>query len=278
MDLSRAPTNIASKQVIGKQAVAKSFSAAASDYDHYAQFQHRLAQTLVASCPAPSKYNILDLGCGTGYCLALLQQRYGHRNIMGADLAQGMLDYAQANHPEFSYQIADAENLPFAVNQFDLIFSNLAVQWCDSFAQVLAQAYACLAPGGHLVLSTLADGTLQELKHAWAQVDDHQHVNDFLSQAQLSQHVNDSEFVVEQLSFVTQFDYFDTVRGLTDSLKRIGAHNITQGRAQGLTSPSAIKLFKAGLEAQRTPQGLPARYEVMNCVLMKPTDVRCRSI
>lgn len=263
-------TNLASKQNIAKQAVAKSFGAAAREYDHYAQFQHRLAHALVASCPAQKKHRILDLGCGTGYCLPLLKTVYGQANIMGADLAPGMLDYAQANHPEFNYQIADAENLPFASNQFDLIFSNLAVQWCDSFANVLSQAYTCLASGGHLVLTTLADGTLQELKQAWAQVDEHQHVNDFLSEAELSQHVHNSGFVVEQLSFVTQFDYFDNVRGLTDSLKRIGAHNITQGRAQGLTSRSAIKSFKAALEAQRTPHGLPARYQVMQCVLRKP--------
>lgn len=256
--------------VIAKQAVAKSFSDAAQDYDTFARFQHELAKAVIAIAPDGDKKSILDLGCGTGYCLPLLQKTYPQAQVMGADIAPGMLAYAKQQHPEFSYTVADAENLPFESNQFDLIFSNLAVQWCDDFSQVLAQAYDCLKPGGHLVLSTLADGTLQELKQAWSQADDHQHVNQFDDEQELQAMIEASPFAIEKLRITTQYDYHQDIRGLTDSLKRIGAHNITDGRAKGLTSPRAIKVFMHAMEAHRHDDGLPASYRVLSCCLIKP--------
>jgi malonyl-CoA O-methyltransferase len=256
--------------VIPKQAVAKSFSDAANDYDQFARFQHELAKALIEMCPPEQKQHILDLGCGTGYCLPLLKQQYDQASLLGADIAPGMLAFAQQQHPEFQYAVADAENLPFTQGQFDLIFSNLAVQWCDDFSQVLSQAYKCLKPGGHLVLSTLADGTLTELKQAWSQVDQHQHVNQFDAEQDLKSMIESSAFNIEQFNITTLYDYHKDVRGLTDSLKRIGAHNITDGRAKGLTSPRAVKQFMQAMENHRQSSGLPASYRVLSCSLIKP--------
>jgi len=257
---------------IEKQAVAQSFGDAAHDYDQYAKVQYRVAQGLMHLCPnlPNDQPDILDLGCGTGYCLPKIAAKYPAANLLGADLSQGMLEYAKQHYPEFGYQVADAENLPFNVNQFDFIFSNFAVQWCDSFLTVLQQAYKVLKPGGYLLLSTLADGTLAELKQAWASVDQHQHVNEFETADDLEKAVEESGFSVQQLSLQTEFDYYDTVRGLTDSLKRIGAHNITSGRSKTLTSPGTIKKFKQQLERYRTEEGLPASYQVFTCLLQKP--------
>lgn len=264
-----------------KEIVAKSFGDAASSYDAFAKIQHRVAAQLLNELPAATEFladqqgtlNILDLGCGTGYCLPVLKQKYANASITGADLSQGMLDYAKQQHPEFEYAIADAESLPFASNSFDFIFSNFAVQWCESFSEVLAQAYKTLKPNGYLLLSTLADGTLAELKQAWAQVDDAQHVNDFETPDHLEQAIDESGFHVIRISSETQFDYYDDIRGLTDSLKRIGAHNMTQGRSKTLTSPRQVKAFKQAMESHREEHGLPASYQVFTCLLRKIENV-----
>lgn len=256
--------------VIAKQAVAKSFSDAAQDYDTFARFQHKLAKTLIHLSPQADKQFVLDLGCGTGYCLPLLKEHYPQANVMGADIAPGMLAFAKQQYPEFDYAVADAENLPFKDNQFDFIFSNLAVQWCDDFSKVLAQAYKCLKPGGHLVLSTLANGTLNELKQAWLKVDQHQHVNQFDDEEDLHAIIKASPFHIQKFNVATEYDFHQDVRGLTDSLKRIGAHNITEGRSKGLTSPKTVKQFMQAMESYRQEAGLPASYRVLTCCLIKP--------
>ena len=252
-----------------KDQVAKSFSDAADDYDQYARIQHKLAHELLSLCPQQDKAEILDLGCGTGYCLPQLNKLYPNANLTGGDLAPGMLQHAKQHFPNYEYQISDAEDLPFEDKQFDLIFSSLAVQWCDDFSLVLKNAYRCLKPGGHLVLSNLANGTLCEMKEAWQQVDKNQHVNEFASWQELNEAVNASDFKTIKIDQTVHKDYHQNIRSLTDSLKRIGAHNITQGRAKGLTSRATIKHFKQAIEAFRDEQGLPASYQVFSCVLEK---------
>jgi len=254
---------------IEKNAIANSFSKAADQYDEFARIQHVLAHELLKLCPKQDKKSVLDLGCGTGYCLPELQKKYPQANITGGDLAPGMLQHAKSHYPQFNYEISDAENLPFENEQFDLIFSSLAVQWCDDFSRVLSEAWRCLKPGGHLVLSNLAEGTLKELKQAWLEVDQHQHVNEFTLGEHLLKNIIDSDFVKSEVKINTHIDYHPDVRSLTDSLKRIGAHNITQGRAKGLTSPGNIKQFKLAMEKHRAEQGLPASYAVLTCVLQK---------
>ena len=54
------------------------------------------------------------------------------------------------------------------------------LQWCEKPELVLQEAHRVLKPGGLAVISTLLDGTLQEFKQAWAQVDQYQHINQFL--------------------------------------------------------------------------------------------------
>jgi len=257
-----------------KAQVAKSFGDAADSYDEFAKIQHRIAAQLLNQLPASSgkPQHILDLGCGTGYCLPVLEQRYASASITGGDLSQGMLDYAQAAYPKFQYKIADAESLPFEHESFDLIFSNFAVQWCGEFSTVLQQAFNVLKPGGHLLLSTLADGTLSELKMAWANVDDAQHVNNFESPDDLEKAIDESGFLVNSVSCQTELDYYQDIRGLTDSLKRIGAHNMTQGRSKTLTTASKVKAFKRAMETHRSEQGLPASYNVFICLLQKPVE------
>ncbi len=59
---------------IEKQHVAQSFGDAAPEYNEYARIQHRIANQLIDLCPVLDKKSVLDLGCGTGYCLPLLAE------------------------------------------------------------------------------------------------------------------------------------------------------------------------------------------------------------
>ncbi|EAT11448.1 malonyl-ACP O-methyltransferase BioC [Bermanella marisrubri] len=266
--------------MLDKQAVAKSFGKAAHEYDEYARIQHRIADALLKKCEplAPDESNsdlcnhhtVLDLGCGTGYCLPKLRQCFKSSTIKGADLSEGMLAYAKQTYPMFEYSIADAEALPFEHESISLIFSNFAVQWCDSFSQVLNEQYRVLKPGGHLVLSTLVEGTLRELKQAWSKVDQRQHVNSFETQQNVEQAISESCFEEIDVTFRDEVEFYPDIRSLTDSLKRIGAHNVTQGRNRSLTTPKQLKAFMQAFEEYRQEEGLPARYHVASIVLRKP--------
>ncbi len=158
----------------------------------------------------------------------------------------------------------DAEQLPFADASFDMLFSNLTVQWCSDLEQTFSEFRRVLKPGGVLLYTTLGPDTLKELRTSWAMVDDRVHVNTFLDmhdvgdamlRARLAEPVLDTELLT--------LTYHQCMMLMRD-LKDLGAHNINPGRNRGLTGPRKLKAVMEAYERFRQGDGLlPATYEVV---------------
>ena len=107
---------------------SKKFNQAASRYDEFADIQKitakRLVQELQTLSLKPQK--ILDLGCGTGYLSDQIKQLYPDVDVVGVDLSDAMLKRHSHQHHKIC---ADAQQLPFAEQSFDLIVSNAMLQW-----------------------------------------------------------------------------------------------------------------------------------------------------
>jgi malonyl-CoA O-methyltransferase len=56
---------------------------------------------------------------------------------------------------------------------------------------------------------------------------------------------------------------YPDVLSLMRDLKVIGAHNVTAGRARGLTGRSRLRAMEAAYESQRREGRIPATYEVV---------------
>ncbi len=97
---------------------------------------------------------ILDLGCGTGRMVDLLQE-YGA--VFGLDFHQGACHFAR-RRKEFPLVRGDANRLPFKKNSFDLIsaFDLLYHQGIGNDQYVLEQAYDLLTQGGTLIITDSA--------------------------------------------------------------------------------------------------------------------------
>ena len=124
-----------------KRQVAASFSRAATSYDSVAELQRDVGQQLLDRLPAsimPERW--MDLGCGTGYFTRALGTRFGEVTGLALDIAEGMLNHARPQGGAAHFIAGDAERLPLQASSCDLVFSSLAVQWCDQFASVLAEA------------------------------------------------------------------------------------------------------------------------------------------
>lgn len=257
---------------INKHAVADSFSRAANTYDAAAGLQRDVFQLMCDrfTLPAVAK-TILDVGCGTAKLTESIGVRYPQANIVGLDIAEGMLKFAQQHHANINFVCADAEELPFADDQFDLIISNFAVQWCADFYRLLAEIKRCLAPGGRFVFSIPAENTLTELKESWYRVDPgFTHVNQFPALDYVrcaAQAAGYSQVKLEQAVNVVRYD---SLRELMSELKAIGAHNVTEGRAKSLTGKSTFSGLINAYEQFRDRDGkLPATWQIMYGMLQK---------
>lgn len=261
--------------LLDRRAVRGAFARAAQTYDANAVLQREIAERLLARLDyirlEPS--GILDLGCGTGYTVALLRRRYPRVQLVGLDLALPMARAArQRLHPVLPFGIgrrpaqfinADAEALPLADQSVDLICSNLTLQWCDPDA-VFRECHRVLRPGGLFVFTTFGPDTLKELRTAWRAVDTAVHVHDFIDMHDLGDALVRARFAdpvmdVEQVRLT-----YDEVGGLLRDLKGIGAHNAASGRHPGLTGKMRYARFRDRYESFRQPDGrLPASYEVI---------------
>ena len=251
--------------------MAVSFSRAAASYDSVAELQRAVGHELIGRLPpdvSPRRW--LDVGSGTGYFSRVLGQQFAGSEGVALDIAQGMLTYARPLGGAQHFIAGDAECLPLQDNSCDLIFSSLALQWCEHFAGVLKEARRVLRPGGVLAFASLCVGTLSELRDSWQAVDGQVHVNRFRSFAAYQQRCADSGFQVLSLQTQPHVLHYPQVRHLTHELKALGAHNLNPGRPEGLTGRARLQGLMAAYEHFRQPQGLPATYQVVYGILENP--------
>lgn len=253
-----------------KRLVAASFSRAAASYDAVAELQRAVGSTLIEYLPGDLQAERwLDLGSGTGYFSRVLANRFPAGQGVALDIAQGMLHHARPQGGASAFVAGDAECLPIRDASFDLIFSSLALQWCDDFSAVLREAKRVLRAGGVLGFSSLCDGTLHELRDSWERVDGFAHVNRFRTFEVYQQLCAASGLRLGRLEVRPQVLQFSELRQLTHELKSIGAHNLNPGRPGGLTGRARIRALVEAYERFRTPSGLPATYQVLYGILYK---------
>ena len=101
----------------------------------------------------------LDLGCHTGELEAALRGGDRIDTLVQCDLSEPM-----ARHASGLVLVADEEALPFAEGCFDLILSNLSLQWVNDLPGTFLQARRCLKPDGLFLAATLGGDTLVELR------------------------------------------------------------------------------------------------------------------
>lgn len=218
-------------QVVNKQAIAQAFGRAAQSYNQHAELQRLCGETLAGYASRQQGQRVLDAGCGPGWFSQRWRSAGNH--VTALDLSAEMLSQAQASGTADCYQHGDIEGLPFAEPQFDLCWSNLAVQWCSDLRLALKELYRVTLPGGQVLFSTLSDGSLHELAEAWKPLDLSAPVNRFLPLEAIRQAGENLPLTLTQQTLTLGFpDVLSALR----SLKGIGATHLHQGRSGGLLS------------------------------------------
>ncbi len=253
-----------------KRAVARSFSAA-DKYDDGAQLQREVGNALLEQVPRSSRDAVLDLGSGTGYFTAELAERCRAEQVLGLDIAEGMLKRAAQRGTNSTWICGDAESLPLASESIDLVFSSLAIQWCQQLPTLAEELSRVLKPGGAAHISTLGPNTLWELRAAWRAVDRDVHVNRFKPISELRAAFEPAGLVVDKIETSNWMRKAKTVQQLSRELRAIGAHNVNPGRAAGLGGKSRWRRLAEAYQLLATGEAsLPVTWEVCFLSLRKP--------
>lgn len=257
---------------VEKNQVAANFSRSASSYDSVAVLQQQVVHELMSRLQyiRHEPRRILDVGCGSGYALPLLRRRFPAASIVALDLAPGMLQQARAKiswpdrwRKRVQFINADMEQLPLADDSVDFIFSSLALQWCQSLQDTLAEFYRVLAPGGLLLFASLGPDTLKELRRSWAQVDAHAHVNQFLDMHIVGDTLMGQGFENPVMDMDYTILQYSSVKALMLDLKQLGSRNANSQRSKRLTGKNRLQAMMQAYEHFRQQGQLPATYEVV---------------
>lgn len=243
-----------------KHRIRASFERAAPTYDSAATIQRRICRQLSSGLPESLRVSrLLDAGCGTGFALPLLQQRFPTAHSVALDLSAGMLRQIAAPACRLA---GDLEHLPLADGSFDLYWSSLAVQWCD-LGQTLAEARRVLRPRGHLALATLGPETFHELRTAFADADDYRHTLHFHGAAEAGWLAASAGLAAVDVQKGRETAWYPDFKSLLRAVKAIGANQIGSGRRPGLMSRAAFARAEAACESLRCANGLPLSYDII---------------
>lgn len=252
---------------LDKRQVGLSFGRAAQGYDAVAGLQRQVGNHLLESLPAGEAPTLsIDVGAGTGYCTRRLMERFPSGVLLALDLAEGMLHTLRRDMDaggRFALLCSDAENLPVRTEVADLVFSNLALQWCQNVAAAFGEFHRILRPAGLLVFSTFGPATLRELRAAWARVDHHGHVLEFPSPEELEVSMKIAGFRDVTVRSVTTVLRYASVEVLMRELKELGAHNLRGDRPRHLTGKKKMRAMIEAYEPDGVEGKIPASFEIV---------------
>lgn len=271
--------------VLDREARRRAFRRAAREYASAAVLAREVGVrqierlTLIRAQPK----RILDLGCGPGTHTAALSERYPEAQVVALDLTQQMLRQLEGASPSperagkldatFGRTLgrtlervnrwlnattqpeprrivpiqADFEQLPFAAESFDFVWSNLALAHTLDLPRALREIAKVTRAGGLVMLALPGPDTLSELRRALAKLElpdtthpfpDMHDVGDMLIDAGFADPVVDSERLTLE---------YTTPERLWGDARALGAVTARRDRPRGLTTPRRLQRIEAAL-------------------------------
>ena len=255
---------------IDKARVRNAFSRAANSYDAAAVLQKRVREEMLdrLGLIKITPKAVLDAGCGTGAGSFALQKKFKFAQVTSLDIAFKMLQKTAELKP-FLQKIlhkqqlvcADIESLPIASNSMNLLWSNLALQWCNDLDAAFNEAARVLQADGLFIFSTFGPDTLKELRAATH--NGHTHVSRFIDMHDIGDALTRAGFSAPVLDVEHYTLTYDNVKGVMQDLKSIGARNATAGRSRGLAGKGFLQNLTQNYEQFRSDGKLPATFEVI---------------
>lgn len=154
-----------------KELIIRGFARSLGTYSDSATIQRHVSEklaSLVLRYKTGLPYDILELGCGTGFLTENLLDAFPNANWTINDINSevresiGML-FQEKSFAKPLYVFDDAEKIPFDSN-YDLIISSACIQWFSNLPLFLNEISNKLNANGLLAFSTFGSQNLTEIK------------------------------------------------------------------------------------------------------------------
>jgi trans-aconitate 2-methyltransferase len=123
------------------------------DPDGYLRFgdeRLRPSLDLLARVPDTAPGRVIDLGCGPGNSTEILWRRWQCACVTGIDNSREMIAAAKERYPERNWVLGDLAEWEPRAGEYDVVFSNAALQWLPDHTGLVRRLFGAVAPGGTL--------------------------------------------------------------------------------------------------------------------------------
>ncbi|MBL8701593.1 MAG: class I SAM-dependent methyltransferase [Alphaproteobacteria bacterium] len=114
-----------------------------------------VGETLCEAVDLRSNQRVLDVAAGNGNATLAAARRFA--DVVSTDYVDTLLQRAReraaAERLDVTFQLADAENLPFAAGSFDVVLSTFGVMFAPDQAKAARELLRVCRPGGRIGLA-----------------------------------------------------------------------------------------------------------------------------
>lgn len=121
------------------------------------RYWRKKALNLISKTPGDS-LKLLDIASGTCDLAIQAARTYKNSKIIATDVSEKMLEIGRAKvikqhlQDQIEYQFADAENIPFTENTFDVITVAFGVRNFENLEKGILEMHRVIKPGGQIVI------------------------------------------------------------------------------------------------------------------------------
>jgi SAM-dependent methyltransferase len=140
-------------------------------YERYiGRWSRLVAPEFLGWLAMPSGLRWLDVGCGTGAVSSAILRSCDPASVRGCDPSEAMLPAvrSQITDPRASFDVADAQSLPYDDHAFNVVVSGLVLNFVPDLHRGIAEMVRVARPSG-TVAAYVWDyaGEMQLLRHFW---------------------------------------------------------------------------------------------------------------
>lgn len=155
--------------------------------------------------------DVLDIGCGRGFLLKKIKEKYPNTRLFGIDISQKLCEISRDNNPDANIFLGDAESLPFSDNKFDLIFMTETLEHLLDYNKALSEVSRVLKPNGYFVVTVpnrdwLRYDFYNKNREKFQPVDDH-----YFTFNEISGLIKNNKFKIDRLIGSDNLYYYEPI-------------------------------------------------------------------
>ncbi len=232
---------------------------------------------------------VLDVGCGRGADIRILQGQYPQAQIVGIDGSFQGLTLARKeqtaasvflnrltsffsgnSNSEWDVICGDFCQMPISEQSMNLVWSNMALHWHSEPDQVFKEWRRLLTTHGLLMFSCFGPDSLKEIRHAFDEADCLAHTLPFVDMHDFGDMLVNAGFATPVMDMEVITLTYTSVAQLLSEVRALGG-NPLETRGRGLMGKMAWRRACDRLEQMRMHDGrIPLTLEIIYGHAFKP--------